>query len=141
MPDLGWDIAKTQLQEDSKPEEAQEPAETDTPLIAVPLQTMIAITLLMTTIIEHLKSYIQEFSGIARKVTQVVKSMITKISCNSYIQNIRKSYKTAALVITLVTNRTNRTSHTNQHQTANRNTQNIPGMQKLNDKYERSYQW
>ena len=37
MPDLGWDIAETQLHEDSK---------TDTPLIAVPLETVIAIAIL-----------------------------------------------------------------------------------------------
>ena len=57
---------------------------------------MIALAILIVTIIGHLKS---------RKVTQAVKSSITKISHNSYIQNIRKSYKTAVLAITLVTNK------------------------------------
>ena len=140
MPDLGWDIAETQLQKCSKPEEVQELSETDTPLIAVPLHAMIAIAILITRILEHLKSCIQEIPGIARKATKAVKSTITKISHKNPIQNIRKAYKTGALVITLVTNITDYTSRMNQHQTANRNTQKIPGMQKLNDKYDRSYQ-
>ena len=135
MPDLGWDIAETQLQECSKLEEVQELSETDTPVIAVPLQAMIAIVILIATILEHLKSCIQEIPGIARKATQAVKSAITKISHKNSIQNIRKTYKTAALVITLATNMTDHTSHMNQHQTANRNTQNTPGMRKLNDEY------
>ena len=103
MPDLGWDIAETQLQKGSKSEEVQELSETDTPLTTVPLQAMIAIAILITTILEHLKSCIQKIPGIARKATQVVKSTIIKISRNSHIQNIRKTYKTAALVITIVT--------------------------------------
>ena len=43
MPDLAWDIAEAQLQTRSKPDEAQELPEPDTPLIPVPLQAMIAI--------------------------------------------------------------------------------------------------
>ena len=80
MPDLGWDIAETQLQECSKPEEVKELSETDNPLIAVPLQAMVAIAILITTILEHLKSCIHEIPGIARKAIQAVKPTITKIS-------------------------------------------------------------
>ena len=40
MSDLGWDIAETQPQKCSKPEEAQELSEADTPLIPVPLKVM-----------------------------------------------------------------------------------------------------
>ena len=140
IPDLGWDIAETQLQEDSKQEEVQELAETDASLIAVPLQTMIAITILIATILEHLNSYVQEIPDLARKTTQVVKSTVTKISHNNHIQNIRKAYEKAVLVITIATNGMDRNSRTKQHQTANRNTQNTPGMRKLDDKYNILYQ-
>ena len=104
MPDLEWDIAETQLQEDSKQKEVQELAATNTPLIAVPLQIMIAIAILIATMLENLKSYTHEIPELARKTAQAVKSMLTKISPNNHIQNIRKSYKTAAIAITIVTN-------------------------------------
>ena len=58
MPDLGWDIAETQLQKENRAEEVQELSETDTLLTAVPFQAMIAIVILITTILEHLKSHI-----------------------------------------------------------------------------------
>ena len=57
-----------------------------------------------------------------RKATQAVKSTTTKISHNKLFQNIKKSYKTAVLAITIATNMMDHTSHMNQHQTANRNT-------------------
>ena len=140
MPDLGWNIAETQLHKGNKSEEVQQLSKTDTPLTAAPLQAMIVIAILITTILEHLKSCIQKIPGIARKATQAVKSMIIKISRNNHIQNIRKTYKTAALAITIATSMMDHTSCLNQHQTANRNTENIPGMQKLNDKYDGLYQ-
>ena len=71
---------------------------------------------------------------------QAVKSTISQIGHNNHIQNIRKTYKTAALVITIVTSMTDHTSRVNKQQTANRNAQNIPGMQKLNDEYDGLYQ-
>ena len=58
MPDLGWDIAVTQLQKRNKAEEVQKLSATDTLLTAVPLQAMLTIAILITTILEHLKSYI-----------------------------------------------------------------------------------
>ena len=67
MPDLGWVIDETQLQKENKTEEAQEISESNTPQIAAPLQAMIAIAILITTILEHLKSYIQEIPEITRK--------------------------------------------------------------------------
>ena len=101
---------------------------------------MIAIVVIITTIVEHITAYIQEIPEITRKATQVVKSATTKISRNKLIQNIKKSYKTAVLAITIATNVMDRTSHMNQQQTANKNTGNTPGTQKLNDEYNRSYQ-
>ena len=140
MPDLGWDIAETQLQEDSEQVEVQESSEIDTPLTTLPLQAMIAIAIIITTILEHIRAYVQEIPEITRKATQAVKSTTTKISRNKLIQNIKISYKKAALAINIVTNTTDRTNHTILHQTANSNTHNIPGTRKLNDEYDKMYQ-
>ena len=127
MPDLGWDIAETHLQKDSEQVEVQESSEINTPQTTLPLQAMIPIAGIITTILEHIKAYVQEIPEITRKATKVVKSTTTKISRNKLIQDIKKSYKTAALAITIVTNTMDCTSCMNQHQTANRNTQNTPG--------------
>ena len=101
---------------------------------------MITIAILITTILQHIKAYIQEIPGIARKVIQAVKSTTTKISRNNFHQNIREAYKSTALAITIVTKTTDYTSHMKQHKATNRNTQNTPDMQKLNDEYDKSYQ-
>ena len=90
MPDLGWDIAETQLQKDSKPEEVQENSEINTPQTALPLQAMIALAIIITTILEHLRAYIQEIPEITRTATQAVKSTTTR-KLNKLIQNIKKS--------------------------------------------------
>ena len=97
MPDLGWDIAETQPQKSSKPEEVQELSENNTSQATVPLQTMIAMAILITTLLELLKSYIQEAPKITRKIAQ----MTTKISHTNVIKNIKKTYREAAVVITI----------------------------------------
>ena len=86
---------------------------------------MIAIAIIITTILEHIKAYIQEIPEITRKATQALKSMTTKFSPSKLIQNIRESYKTAVLAITIVTRTMDCTSRTNQLQTANRNKQKL----------------
>ena len=96
---------------------------------------MIAIAVIITTILKHIRAYIQEIPEITRSATQVVKSTTTKIGRNKLIQNIRKSYKAAVLAITIVTNTTDCTSRMNLHQTANRNTQKTSGTQKLPDEH------
>ena len=64
-----------------------------------------------------------------------------KAGRNKFLQNIKDSYKTAALAITIVTSTTDRAKCMKQCQTTNRNAQNSPGTQKLNDEYNGSYQW
>ena len=140
MPDLGWDIAETQLQMDCRKVEVQENAENNNSFTALPLQAMIAIAVIITTILEHTIAYIKEIPEVARKAAQMVKSTTTKVSCNKLFKNIKKSYKTVVLAVTIVTNTMKCTSRMNQHWTANRNTQNTPGMRKLNDEYDGSYQ-
>ena len=131
MPDLGWDIAETQLKTDGRKMEVQKNAETNNSLTALPLQVMIAIAIIITAILEHIIAYVKEIPGAANKAAQVVKSTTTKASRNKLFQNIKKSYKTAVLVITIATNTTKRTSRMNQHRTANRNTQILQAHENL----------
>ena len=74
-----------------------------------------------------------------KKAVQVIKNTTTKISCNKLFQNIKKSYKTAVLVVNLVTSMTGCTSRIKQHRTTTGNTQKFPGTQKLNDEYNGLY--
>ena len=101
---------------------------------------MIAIAIIITTLLENITAYIQEIPQTTRNAGQAIKTTTRKISHNKLFQKFKKSYKTAALVVNLATNMTGCTSHTNQPQTTNRNTQNTPGTQKLNDEYDGSYQ-
>ena len=59
MPDLGWDIAETQLHKESEKVEDQESTEINILQTAQSLQAMIAIAVIITTILEHIKAYIQ----------------------------------------------------------------------------------
>ena len=115
------------MQTEGRKVEVQENSEIN-PHTALPLQAMIAIAVIITTILEHIIPYVKEIPETARKATQEVTSTTTKISRNELFQNIKKSYKTAVLGITLATDTTDHTIHINQHRTANRNTQKTPGM-------------
>ena len=107
MPDLGWDIAETQLQTLDNTEKPQEPTEGTTP-ISVPLRTIITVTVLITTILQHMTAGIQ---GPMRKTTQAVKFVTTEINRSNVIQNIEKTYKSTMLAITIAT----RTADCNNH--------------------------
>ena len=56
------------------------------------------------------------------------------------LRNIKDFHRTTMLVITIATNMTNRTNHSGQAHINNRNTQNPPGMRKLNNEYDELYQ-
>ena len=88
---------------------------------------MITIAIIITTLLENITAYIQEIPQTMRNAVQVIKTTITKISHNKLFEKIKKSYKTAVLVINIATNMTDCTSRTNQPQPTNRNTQNTPG--------------
>ena len=92
---------------------------------------------MLITTLEYMITYAKE---IAKKTVQVVKSMITKASHNELLQNIKDYYKTAMLVVAIVTNTTDRTNLNKQAHTSNGNMQKHPGTQKLNDEYDGSYQ-
>ena len=140
MPDLGWDITETQLQKDSKPEEIQELTENNIPQTAAPLQNIIAIAILIITVLEHFKSCIQKIQKLAGNTAQAVKSMISRISHNNQVQNFKKYYQTAALVITIATNMMNRINRGHQYETPQRNAKNNTYSRKPYDEYDGPYQ-
>ena len=127
MPDLGWDIAETQLQKDWKNIETQDKPENNTPHITPSFQALITVAIIITAILEHIARYVKEIPRIAKKTVQAVKSMTMKASHNKFLQNIKENYKIAALVITITTSTTDHTNHMKQPQTTNRNAQNSPG--------------
>ena len=129
MPDLGWDIAETQLiQENQKGSSSN---------MTPPLQTLVTIIILIISIVKQMTTQIKE---IAKRAVQATENMIKEASRNKILQNIKDFHKTTMLAITIATNTTNRTNHSGQDQINNRNTQNSPGTRKFNDKYDKSYQ-
>ena len=115
MPDLGWDIAETQLQERNKAEKTQELPETVTLLTAVPLQAMITIGILLTTLLRILNSYNQEIPKITRKVARTVESMVTRINGTKVIRNFKKTYREVEQRIIIALRVINHTSHNIHH--------------------------
>ena len=119
MPDLGWDIAETQL--------LQENQGNNNTHMTLALQTVITITIMLITFLEQITAYTKKIPKFAKKTAQAVKCMITKAIRNVSLQNIKDSYKTTILVITIATNMKDRTSRSGQAHTNNRNMQNYPG--------------
>ena len=129
MPDLGWDIAETQL--------IQEVQKENSPNMTPPLQTLVTIIILIVAIVKQMTTQIKE---IAKKAVQVMENTIKEASRNNIIKNIKDFHRTTMLAITIATDMTNRTNHSGQAQINNKNTQNSPGTQKFNDEYDESYQ-
>ena len=111
IPDLGWDIAETQLQGDEKNIEAQENQENNTPHMTLPLLTVIAVGTILVIIWENITTYVKEIPKIAKTTAQVVKRTTIKASRNKLLQNIKDSYKTTMLVITIATSTMSHTKH------------------------------
>ena len=129
MPDLGWDIAETQLIQENQKENNQN--------LTPPLQTLITIIILIIAILKQLTTQIKK---IAKRTVQVMENTIKKASRNKLVQNIKDFHRTTMLAITVVTNMTIRTNHSGQAQINRGNTQNSPGTQKLNVEYDELYQ-
>ena len=106
MKDLGWDIAEAQLQE------TQEKPENNDTHTAPCFQLLITLAIIITAIIQQIAVYVRE---ITKKTAQAVKSMTMEASRNKLIQNIKDSYKTATLVVSIVTSTRNHTDRTEQH--------------------------
>ena len=116
MPDLGWDIAETQLIQENQKESNSN--------MTLPLQTLVTIIILIITIVKQMTTQIKE---IAKRTVQVTENMIKEASRNKILRNIKDFHRTTMLAITIATNTTNCTNHSGQAQINNRNTQNSPG--------------
>ena len=116
MPDLGWDIAETQLTQESQKENNSN--------LTLPLQTLITIIILTIAILQQIITQIKE---IAKRAVQATENMIKEASHSKLFQNIKDFHRTTMLAITIVTNTTNHTNHSGQAQINNRNIQNSPG--------------
>ena len=116
MPDLGWDIAETQLIQENQKESSSN--------MTPPLQTLVMIIILIIAIVKQMTTQIQE---IAKRAVQAMENTIKEASCNKILRNIKDFHRTTMLAITIATNTTNYTSHSGQAQINNRNTQNLPG--------------
>ena len=91
------------------------------------LQILITVIVMIITILEYITTQVK---GLAKKTVQAVKSTTTKASHNELLQNIKDSYKTTILAITIATTAKDYTNHTRQAHTSNRNIQNYPDTQK-----------
>ena len=129
MPDLGWDTAETQLIQKNQKENNSN--------LTPPLQTLIMIIILIIAILKQIITQIKE---IAKRAVQAMENMIKVTSRNKLLQNIKDFHRTTMLAITIATNTTNHTNRSGQAQINNRNIQNSPGTQKLNDEYDELYQ-
>ena len=129
MPDLGWDIAETQLIQENQRENNSN--------LTLPLQTLITIIILTIAILKQIITQIKE---IAKRAVQATENTIKVASRNKLFQNIKDLHRTTMLAKTIAMNMTNRTNRSGQAQVNNRNRQNPPGTRKLNDKYDESYQ-
>ena len=116
MPDLGWDIAETQL--------IQEVQKDNSPNMTLPLQTLVTIIILIIAIVKQATTQIKE---IAKKAVQATENTIKEASRNKIFRNIKDFHRTTMLAITIATNTTDHTNHSGQTQINNRNTQNSPG--------------
>ena len=125
MPDLGWDIAETQLQKDSKPEEDQKNPETNTSQTAPTLRALIAIAVLLLTVLELLNSYIQEAPKITREMAQTAKSVATRINNTKVIKNVKKTYGEAEQRIMITMRAINCTNHDNHHKQPQHNAHHL----------------
>ena len=129
MPDLGWDIAETQLIQENQKENNSN--------LTPPLQTLIMIIILIIAILKQMIAQIKE---IAKRAVQAMENATKEASHNKLFQNIKDFHRTTMLAITIATNAANRTNCSRQAQINNRNRQNPPGTQKLNDEYDKAYQ-
>ena len=80
MPDLGWDIAETQLTQENQKE--------NNPNLTPLLQTLITIIILIIAILKQMTTQVKE---IAKRTAQVTANMIKEASCNKILQTSRIS--------------------------------------------------
>ena len=123
MSDLAWDIAETQL--------TQETLKENSPNMTPPLQTLVTVIILIIAIVKQTTTQIKK---IAKKAVQMIENTTKEASHNKIIKNIKDFHRTTMLVIKIATDRTN---HSKQSQ---KTTKLQDGTCKLNDEYNESYQ-
>ena len=107
MPELGWDIVKSDIQTIPK---TTQPDNQQTPHT---LQIMITIAILIAAVLEFIKTHIQKIPTLIRTVTKATEGVSRRINNTQFIQNIRESYSKVRLAVTIAMDTTNRTSCTN----------------------------
>ena len=137
MPKLGWDIAETHIQTESTP---QEDTLTENQQVSCYIQMIIAIVILISTLLEHIKTYTQEIPMTVRNIAQKSSKVMTEINHTRLMSNIRESYNMTKLAVSIVANAYNRTSRTTLQRTNNNNKHKYPGTQKLGNQHDESYQ-
>ena len=129
MPNLEWDIAETQLTEEAQKENNSN--------ITPSLQTLVTVIILIIAIV---KQTIIQIKKIAEKAVQTIQNTTKVSGCNMTIRNIKDFHRIIMSAITITTNTTDRTNHGKQARINNEITGYSPGMRKLNDEYNESYQ-
>ena len=107
------------------------------PNMTPPLQTLVTVIILIIAIVKQTTTQIKK---IAKKATQVIENATKEASRNKIIKNIKDFHRTLTSAITIATNTTDCTNHKKQVQINNKTTRYSPGMRKLNDEYDESYQ-
>ena len=98
MPDLGWDIAETQMTLETQKENNSNM----TPL----LQMLVTVIILIIAIVKQTRAGIKK---VTKKAAQVIET-----SHNRIIKNIKDFHRNVMSVITIATNTTDRTNHKEQ---------------------------
>ena len=129
MPDLGWDIAETQWTNGTQKE--------NNPNMTPLQQTLIMVIIMIIAIVKQITTQINR---IAKKTMQVIENVTKRASNNKIMKDIKDFHRTLTAMITVVTNMTDHTNHKEQVQINNKTARYPPGMRKLNDKYDESYQ-
>ena len=129
MPNLAWDIAETELTQEAQKENNSN--------IRQLLQTLVTVIILIIAIG---KQTITEIRKISKKALQTIEKKTKEIGHNSTIKNIKDFHRTVTSAITATTNMTDRTNHRKKARINTKTTGYSPGMRKLNDEYDESYQ-
>ena len=106
MPELGWDIAETDIQTIPK---TTQPDNQQTPHT---LQIVITIAILIAAMLELIKTHFERIPSLIRTATKSTKRAFRRINNMRFMQNIRESHSKARLAVTIVMDTTNCTSRT-----------------------------
>ena len=106
MPELGWDIAETDIQTIPK---TTQPDNQQTPHT---LQIVITIAILIAAMLELIKTHIKKIPSLIRTATKSTKRAFRRINNTQFTQNIREFHSKARLAVTIAMDTTNYTSRT-----------------------------